>query len=315
MIYELPKPKSSETFENLICDLANHLYKTTSFSLYGRKGQSQKGIDIISYDLNIVIQCKLRTLNLNKRETKVAFANEIIKDLKTIYENRIAPSKIIIATTIESDTTLQDYLNTVLLLNGIACIIEFWHWSKISSELFLFTNIVNKYYPYRNNSIEIARIDVLNKNVYHKSEENEFLYLFRNIEGENQLPIFDFSFINHTDQTIILNSIDCICEGLAIARGGFPPKPNGILEPTEKFIIDFDLSKVLTEPDRQTIYLENPIYVYPKSPLRIQIQNEKALVNFYKIHFVFKFNNTDIQTPELFFNAHSTYSGKIIQEL
>lgn len=180
MIYELPIPKSPEIFENLVCDLANSLYNSTSFNLYGRKGQSQKGIDIISNELNIFIQCKLRTLNLNKRETKINFLNEIINDINNILSNGFKPSKIIIATTIENDTLIQDYLNTSLLFNNIGCIVEMWSWTKISSEIFLFNNIVNKYYSYRNNSIEIARIEVLNKSVYRKSKVNERLFEFKN---------------------------------------------------------------------------------------------------------------------------------------
>ncbi|WP_334125389.1 hypothetical protein [Empedobacter brevis] len=315
MIYELPKPKSSEIFENLICDLANNLYKTSSFSLYGRKGQNQKGIDIISNELSIFIQCKLRTLNLEKRETKIKFLNEIIKDINNILSNGFKPSKIIIATTIESDTTLQDYLNTTLLFNKIGCTIEFWSWTKISSEIFLFSNIVNKYYSYRNTLIEIARIEVLNKSIYRKSKENERLFEFQNIKGRNQLPIFDFSFINNSENTILLNSIECFCEDLAVARGGFPPKPNGILQSTKKFLINFEFKGFLEKPDMQNIELKNPIYVYPKSPLRIQIQNQKPLVNFYKIHFIFKFNNIEIQTPELLFNSDTTFSGKIVTEI
>ncbi len=47
MLYQLPIPKYPEVFENLVCDLLNEVYKTTSFSLYGRKGQKQHGIDIL----------------------------------------------------------------------------------------------------------------------------------------------------------------------------------------------------------------------------------------------------------------------------
>ena len=315
MIYELPKPKSPETFENLICDLANSLYKTTNFSLYGRRGQNQKGIDIISNEFNIFIQCKLRTLNLDKRETKIKFLDEIVKDINNILSNGFNPSKIIIATTIESDTILQDYLNTALLLNNIGCTIEFWSWTKISNEIFLFSNIVNKYYSYRNTLIEIAHIQVLNKSIYKKSKENERLFEFKNIKERNQLPTFDFSFLNNSENTILLNSIECFCEGLAVARGGLPPKPNGILQPTKKFLINFNLKGSLEKPDKQTLDLKNPIYVYPKSPLRIQIQNKKPLVNFYKIYFIFKFNNTEIKTPDLFFNSDSTFSGRIVTEI
>ncbi|MDO5104663.1 hypothetical protein [Capnocytophaga sp.] len=313
MIYELPLPKSFEIFENLICDLANHTYKTSNFILYGRKGQNQKGIDIISCELNIIIQCKLRTINLFDRKTKLQFVQEIKRDIGNIFSNGFSPSKIIIATTIQNDTKIQDYLNTLLLTNGIACVIELWSWSKISNEIFLYSNIVNKYYPFRNNSVEIARIEVLNKSIYQKSDKNDRLFIFNNIKDRNQLPVFDFSFINNSDNTITLNSIEGFCETLAVARGGFPPRPNGILKPTKRFLIDFNFN--YTDIDKQVIALKDPIFVYPKSPLRIQIQNQKPLINFYKIHFAFLFNNTIINSPELFFNSNFAYSGKIVNKI
>lgn len=316
MIYELPIPKSFETFENLVCDLANYTYKTSNFVLYGRRGQSQKGIDIISYEFNVIIQCKLRTINLSDHKTKLQFVEEVKKDINEIFSNGFRPSKIIIATTTQNDTEIQDYLSTLLFFKGINCFIEFWSWSKISSEIFLYGNIINKYFPFRNNSVEIAQIEVLNKSIYQKSEENDRLFIYNNIKNRNQLPIFDFSFVNNSENTILLNSIEGICEVLAVARGGLPSTPNGILRPTKKFLIDFKFNSSFdNNVDKQIIDLKDPIFVYPKSPLRVQIQNKKPLINFYKIYFIFSFNNIKIVSPELFFNSDFNYSGKIVDKI
>ncbi len=315
MIYELPKPKSPELFENMICDLVNYLFNTTSFSTYGRKGQKQNGIDIISYEKKMVVQCKLRTLNLTDRKTKITFINEIIKDINSILSQGRFPRKIIIATTLENDTLIQDQLNSWLLFHSTPIAIEFWSWDKISNDFFLFSNLVNKYYPFRNNNIELARMEVLNKSIYRRSKENEKLYEFQNIKGRNQLPVFDFSFINNTENTILLNSINCYCNMLAVARGGFPPKPTGILKPTKKLLINFKFNTFLDEQEEIKIDLANPIFITPKSPVRIQIQNKKPLINFYRINFKFNFNDTSIITPELFFNSDNAYSGRIIKEI
>ncbi|PIF05306.1 MAG: hypothetical protein CSA36_07590 [Draconibacterium sp.] len=317
MVYQLPIPKSPEVFENIVCDLINQIYKTSNFSLYGRKGQNQKGIDIISSELNIVVQCKLRTLNLNKRKTKIDFVNEIIKDIRSALSLNIKPEKFIIATTLENDNLIQDYLNTLMIFNNLNIVIEFWSWSKISSDIFLYSNIVNKYYPFRNNSLEFARINILNKSVYKKSKTNELLFEFQNNKNVNQLPVFDISFINNSQNTILLNKIDCFCHTLSVARGGFPPVPNGILKPTKKFIIDFKLMSdfINNKPSKEEILLEDPIFVNPKSPLRIQIQNKKPLTEFYRVYFIFHFNNEVIQTPNIFFNSDHLPSGKIVTEL
>ncbi len=70
MTYLLPVPKSPEVFEDLVRDLANALHKTTHFEKYGRKGQQQSGMDIVSHADKIYIQCKLKTIDLSKKKCK-----------------------------------------------------------------------------------------------------------------------------------------------------------------------------------------------------------------------------------------------------
>ena len=84
----------------------------------------------------------------------------------------------------------------------------------------------------------------------------------------------------------------------------FRPNQMGYYYQLKKILINFDFAI-----DKLYNTLKNPVFVYPKSPLRIQIQNKTPIVNFYKIHFVFKFNNIEIRKPDLFFNSDSTYSG------
>lgn len=313
MIYQLPVPKSSQIFESIICDLLNSLYKTTSFNLYGRNGQSQKGIDIISYERLIVAQCKLRTLNIKDRKTKISFINEIISDINSIIKLEKNPEKIIIATTIENDTLIQDQLNTITLLNGIPIIIEYWSWDYISNNLFLFNHIVNKYYPYRNNNIELANLRVLNKTVYVKSKEHERLYYFKNIKNRNQLPVFDIMFINNSENTIILNTIDVYSQILTIAKAGHFDKPSGILKVTKKFNLKLNYGEVATQEGKSTIELNNPLYAYPKAPFRIQIQTTKPINIYLKVRLAFNFNSDIVISPEIFFNSDYALSGKIIQ--
>ncbi|MBD8084530.1 hypothetical protein [Chryseobacterium caseinilyticum] len=316
MLYKLPIPKSPEIFENLICDLINASYKTTSFNLFGRRGQNQNGIDIISNEFKTIVQCKLRSINLNNRKTKITFIKEVLEDVNSILKNSQLPERIIIATTIENDTLVQDYLQSISFLNNLSIIFEFWSWSKISSEIFLFPNILAKYYPFRNDNIEIGRLEVLNKRIYRKSKQNELLYEFQNLKNKNHLPIFDFSFINNTENTILLNSIDCFCTHQAVVRAGSPAKPAGILKPTKKFIIDLKFNESLSSDfEKFTLEMKDPIYINPKSPFRIQLQNKKPIINFLKIYFTFNFNLATIKTPELYFNSFTTFSGKIITDI
>lgn len=316
MIYQLPIPKSSELFEYIICDLLNSLHNTTSFSLYGRKGQNQHGIDIISYEKAVVCQCKLRKLDIHIKENKIRFINEIIKDINSILKLERKPGKIIIATTIENDTLIQDQLNTITILHGIPISIEFWSWDYISNNLFLFNNLVNKYYPIRNSHIELANIEVLNKSIYKRSKENNRLFEFQNIKNRNQLPVFDLSFINNTENTILLNSVDVYCGLLSVAKGGFYEKPSGILKVTKKISVDLNSPLEWGEESKNMIDLKDPIFIYPKSPFRVQIQGKNPIVSYMKVRFGFNFNqNQIIMSPELFFNSDYAIRGKIITEI
>lgn len=59
------------------------LDKTSSYELFGRKGQNQHGIDIYSSDKGTVIQCKhkliIRPDQKVKEELLVDFKNEIAR--------------------------------------------------------------------------------------------------------------------------------------------------------------------------------------------------------------------------------------------
>ncbi len=225
------------------------------------------------------------------------------------------PQRIIIATTIENDTLIQDELQSILFLREIPVRIEFWSWSKISNALFLYPPVVQKYFPFRQQQVELARIAVLNKSVYRKSSENDWLFNYQNSKGRSHLPVFDFTFINNTDNTVTLNAVEGFMVPQAVVRGGFPPTPSGIVKPTGKYVIDLKSGLAFGEYGRAVLDFEDPVYAHPKAAFRIQIQNRKPILNFYKIYFVFNFNNATIKTPELYFNAYNTFSGVLHREI
>ncbi len=300
----------SELFEEMVCDLLNSLYNTTSFSLYGRNGQIQNGIDIISYEKNTVCQCKLRNFDINSQKYKAKFIKEVFEDINNILRSGKMPKNIIIASTIQNDTMIQDCLNRLIFTNIGTIEVKFWSWEYINNNIYLFSNLLNKYYPIRDTNIEIANIKVLNKSIYKKSQNNNFLFKFQNIKNRNQLPIFDFSFMNNTQNTILLNSIYAFCSLLPIAKAGYYEKPVGILKVTKKFTLDLKIDDFNTET-MNAIEIKDPIYAYPKAPFRIQIQAIKPITSYVKIRFKFDFGNTTIITPDLLFNSDIQMTSRI----
>jgi len=308
MTYLLPIPKSPETFEDLVCDLANALHQTTHFKKYGRKGQLQSGIDIISHADKIYIQCKLKTIDLSKKGAKFQFIQSVFKDISAIIRIDHTPEKIIIAATVANDTLIQNRINTIMLMNGVPFSVELWDWEFINNNIFLYPNILNKYFPFRKQYIELANIAVLNKSVYKKSKEFDHVYYYHDRKNSNQLPVFDFSFINNTENTVLLQAVDCLALLQPIAKAGIYPKPSGILKITRKYVLDIKYG-FREEYEVNPLDMPDPIFVAPKGVMRIQIQFTKAIVNYSKFKFAFLFNDTTITSPEILFNAREVGGG------
>lgn len=314
MLYKLPIPISSEIFEYLVCDLLNMLHNTTSFSLYGRNGQNQNGIDIISYEKGIYCQCKLRKNSPKNTTERKTLINEIMHDINTAMIRSDANiEKIIVATSIENDTKIQDYFGSLCCMTNVK--IEFWSWDDINNNLFLFSNILNKYYNFRKSSIELARLEVLSRLVYRQSKDNQRVYFFHNHKRASMLPVFDVSFINNTEETILLNTIQAHSRVLFIARCGNYDKPAGTLKVTKKYHMPLILGKNFGEEGTSTLNLKDPLYVYPKSPFRIQIQCDQPIIGYRKVRFSFLFNTGAIISPDIFFNSDYVGGGLLNPQL
>lgn len=307
MIYNLPIPQSPELFESLVCDLLSAIHNTTNFQLYGRRGQKQNGIDIISFERKIVCQCKLKQQPPSTKTEKNAFLNMIIHELNSICQSNHAIEKIIIACSIENDTSIQDKIASLSVHFGVT--IEFWSWQQINSYIFLFPEIISKYYNFRNPSIEIARFEVLSSLVYSKDKANNRVYYFLNNASENQLPIFDISFINNSEDITLLNSITAFSQSLFIVKAGFYDEPAGEVKVTKQYFMDLPLGKDFFDVGDNTLTLPDPLFIRPKGILRIQVQATKPIIGYRKITFAFNFNTKTLLSPELFFNSDFVGGG------
>src|SRR5690554_2261503 len=108
-----PLPLSNEEeFEYFILDLFNELHKDFGFQIYGRRGENQDGIDIISYKKGIVIQCKKKELAMtttSSKSLKSQLKKEFRSDLEVaVNSNKFEFNKFIFATTYPHDTELQN---------------------------------------------------------------------------------------------------------------------------------------------------------------------------------------------------------------
>lgn len=135
--YNLPKTKNSSEFEGMVCDVCKIKFGG-DFQRFGRLGQSQCGIDIISMDLEelICIQCKNYDITLSH-------INKIISEAMNFT---LPISKFIIATSSFRDTKLQEYVLKINQEKDYKFVVYIIFWEEISSIISQNNDLLNKYY-------------------------------------------------------------------------------------------------------------------------------------------------------------------------
>ena len=135
MSYIFPKLQDEKLFEDLCKDILEKEYKQ-NFSIYGRRGQKQKGIDILNNNSEIIVQCKNYKSNIN-------FLDNILSDL-AVAEKNFNFKKFIIMTSLSRDTKIQDKI--VEINNEKKYKVEIFFWDDIEIKISKY-KLFNEYYP------------------------------------------------------------------------------------------------------------------------------------------------------------------------
>ena len=219
MLYSLPKPSDEKAFENLCCDIMKTKFPL-GFTVYGRNGQKQNGIDIFPIvSEGPYIQCK-NCRDMDKI-TKDRFVEEITYD----YNNAISffddCNQFLVFTTLNRDIGIINKIK--YLSKGNKPIIPFF-WEDITSEIIYHPDLLKIYFP------------------FYFSQEN-----FKFILGEEKKLIIDIQRIIENNIEIITNinlftdkSLDFyededLLEMLVSKRNEYSIKPTQ----STNYIIDF----------------------------------------------------------------------------
>lgn len=65
--FQLPPLSNEDVFEQSVCDLYNLEFPESRFQRFGKKGNNQNGIDIISIKRRIAIPCKKKEIQRNNK--------------------------------------------------------------------------------------------------------------------------------------------------------------------------------------------------------------------------------------------------------
>lgn len=140
----LPAPTDDKEFERLLTDYAAAKFGISA-TLWGRKGQKQKGIDIAAAlpDGNLIcVQCK------DYQNTKIT--TQFLDDCITEAENGGLPiSHFVIAVACERDVKLQEHIVSVNLQRLLQAkfLVELVFWDDIQHFVKLNADMLRVYYP------------------------------------------------------------------------------------------------------------------------------------------------------------------------
>ncbi|AOO63862.1 tetratricopeptide repeat protein [Sulfurospirillum halorespirans] len=193
--------KDEIQFENFSRDFVKLLYPAFTFQLYGKKGQSQFGIDGHSTSGDIYFQSKHKSKETIKDQIIIEEINNELNKAKTKMQESCQnrECKYLFFSTHKQSAVIQDEAKK---LSSEKIIVEYWGWETIESYLNDFYNKDNrdffsKYYP------EIAKnLDsFIPKQLSIKSSSQTTGFIGR----ENELKKIDS--ILKTNKTLLINGI------------------------------------------------------------------------------------------------------------
>lgn len=312
--YTLPPISNEREFEELLCDVMNHLYQTNSFSLYGVRGQCQNGIDVISFKEKTAVQCAWRDLNNSERHRAKKLVQKFLIDFQEAQKSQIEIYLFIVASTFKNDKRIQDWCALISLNHK--CNVEYWSWDKITNVILSAPTLLKKYYPqFFNSGLSIGRI-TMDKSCNYIPMKKEHCFEFKSNAKKSDYPIIDISFLNNSDDVVLLNKIGVTARFMNMAHAGSYEKPVGLLDIHAKFDIKPQIVFDFNGRWRTVkLTLDSPLYIAPKHPARIQVRLTRELIGFIKLYLSFEFNSTILTTPIFFFNSDHDGAADIPRKL
>jgi hypothetical protein len=146
--FQIPPPLNSKDLTNLVCDMFNEIYSTTSFKCFGKNGHKQKGIDILSVEKDIVIQSKLKDLTRKKILLKRELLSDIDETIDFIVKEKpkIKFKTLYIVTTLSEHPDFDEYCETLREEKHLEFNIVFWGWETIQRELITLPKTIASHY-------------------------------------------------------------------------------------------------------------------------------------------------------------------------
>lgn len=174
--FQIPPPNNHQQFERLIADLLNEHYESISFKCFGKNGHQQKGIDVLSVEKQLIVQCKFKDLT----RSAVKLKQEIFSDIEGTLDQLIhKPVKfdyttLIIASTVSEHPDYDEYGEEVRKEKGCSFQVLFWGWETIQDKLSNSPRTLAHHYPHYQFKPQVAEDINLNRLGMKKRIQDDF---------------------------------------------------------------------------------------------------------------------------------------------
>lgn len=146
--HQLTVINNSDTFEDSICDLFNHIESTITYKRFGKNGHNQKGIDIFSTEKDCAIQCKKKDLNRKDLLLRKELLNDIEKDVNKVINDKlkIKIDKLIFVSTYKDHPEIDEYCEILKENLNTEFEIIYWGWDTLESKFLNQNELLKKYW-------------------------------------------------------------------------------------------------------------------------------------------------------------------------
>ncbi|MCT3906611.1 hypothetical protein HZQ01_14220 [Elizabethkingia anophelis] len=147
MKHQLPPIENDKIFEDLICDLFNAEYNTLTFKKFGKQGHNQKGIDILSVEHDMAIQCKKKDISRSPVSLRKELLQNIKDDAIKAKELTIDINFFYLVSTFNEHPCFDEECDSVKKTSECNFEILYWGWETIQERILNHPEILEKYYP------------------------------------------------------------------------------------------------------------------------------------------------------------------------
>jgi hypothetical protein len=140
----MPPPKSWDEFEAIVCSAAKNRWSNPDFTLHGRQGQRQDGVDVFGLDNKghmVGLQCKNTLSGLS--------TTTVTDEVEKAESFKPALSQLYVATTADTDKALQEFVRELssLRLKAGKFEVSVLFWTDVWHDLTLDESRLFQHYP------------------------------------------------------------------------------------------------------------------------------------------------------------------------